>query len=383
MAIRYGASGTGNVNADIKKPDIGALYLLEPDAAPLTQISLRLNASASGNTKYEWFEKGPRPRFDAVNTTTGTGAAIIVDNPSYFAEHDIWRVTRTGENMRVQSVNTASSTVTFVRGVGGSAVAVADNDELLRIGVAKEEGSTSKVASAEDATKLFNYVQIFEQTVQMTGTMSASATWTPNKWREDVEYQGVEFKKDCEYSYLLGKPSEVTTGEHPRHTTGGALNYITTNVTDAGGALTEAEWWGIFGNAFRYGSKTKVAFASRLAVDVLNSYPRGRLDLVQSDNDETYGLNVMRYRHPHGELAVVTHNLLEGAVYGGYIVILDFANANIKRRYLSANGVSRDVQFNDNIQAPDYDGRKAQWLAEQGLEFGQEKKHAYVKGITG
>lgn len=380
MAIRYGATGTGNVNADIRKPDIEeALSLLEPNVAPLTQISMRLESKVSGSTQFSWFEQGPRPRFDAVDTTTGTGTAIKVDNPTYFQEHDIWRVTRTGENIRVQEVNTATSTITVVR--GASPVAVANNDELIRIGVAMEEGSRSKPARSEDPTKYSNYVQIFEEDVHATETWLRSSTYTPNDWRAKVEQAGVEFKKDQELTYFLGKPREVTTGEHPRTETGGCLNYIVTNVTDAGGALTEAEFFGMFGSAFRYGSDTKVAFASRLVVEVLNTFPRGKLDLVQADNDTTYGLKVMRYQHPHGTMSIVTHNLLEGAVLGGYLVLLDMSN--LKRRYMaSAEGGSGLPAFKDNIQAPDEKGRKAQWAATLGLQFGQEKTHALLKGVT-
>jgi hypothetical protein len=82
----------------------------------------------------------------------------------------------------------------------------------------------------------------------------------------------------------------------------------------------------------------------------------------------------MKFESPHGTLNVVTHNLLEGATYGGYGVVLDLSL--IKKRPLANDQGSRDTHIRQNIQAPDADTRKDEYLTEsEGLEFGQEKRH--------
>lgn len=385
MADVIGARTTGNILQDIRRVDMKETVLeLEPNAAPLTLLSSKLGTDTCHNPEFSWTEDDRMPRFDAVNGTTGTGADIVVDNADRFGEHAIWKNTRTGENMRVLSVNTVTSTVTFQRavGTGESAVAVANNDELMHIGWAQPENDNARPARSNNPTKVTNYTQIVRHTVEASRTSRRQATYTkPKDWARQVGKIGLEHKLDHEYIYLHGKPSEVTTSEGPRRTTGGAYHFVQTNVTHAGGQLTEAEFFGAFSNLFRYGSQdTKVAFASRLAVDVINGFPRGKLEAVQSDNDTTYGLKVMTYRSPHGDLRVMTHNLLEGDVFGGHILVLDMTQ--IRKRVLADEEGSDDMTLNENIQPRDQDGRMDEYLSETGLEFGLEQAHGYIDGIT-
>jgi hypothetical protein len=43
----------------------------------------------------------------------------------------------------------------------------------------------------------------------------------------------------------------------------------------------------------------------------------------------------------------------------------------------------RDTHLRDNIQAPDSDTRKSEYLTECGLGFGNEQKHARITNVTG
>lgn len=386
MATVTGARGTLNVGQAQRKVDMREeILLLEPDAAPLTVFSARARKRPAVNPQYSWIEDTLAPRFDAVNNGAGyasTATSVVVDNGAYFAEHDLVRVTRTGEVVRVTAV--ATNTLTVVRGVGSTAAALVDNDELLIIGSAQPEGDTSKPARSDNPTQVTNYTQIVRNPVEMTETMRSSDQFTtPHDWDYQRNKKGIEHKKDIEYAFLLGHPSENTSGSQPRRTTGGAYHFVTTNVTDAGGALTEAELFGALRPAFRYGSKDKVALASALAVDVLNGFPRSNIQVIQGNegSNNTYGVRVMRYVSPHGTINLVTHWLLEGSYLGGHILILDMGA--IAYRYLAGGvGGSRDTHIEENIQANDADTRKDEYKSEVGLEFGEEKRHALITGIT-
>ncbi len=384
MADVTGPRNTANVTQDIRRIEMAETILeLEPNSYPLTVLASRLGTETTGNPEFFWMEDERAARFSAVNGTTGTGADVVVDDPSYFAEHAMWKNTRTGENMRVVSVTASSSTVTFVRGVGGSAVATADEDELMHIGWAQPEGDTSRPERSTNPTKVTNYTQIIRTPFGATRTWRQSANMTrPKDWDRQANKASIEHAIDWEETFFHGKPSENTSGANPRRTTGGAFHYIQSNFTHAGGAMTEAEFFGAFSAAFRYGNQqTKTLFASRLVVDVINGYPRGKLELVQADNDATYGINVTKFRSPHGDLNVIRHNLLEGDEYGGYGVILDLSL--IKRKVLSSpDEGSADTHIRENIQPNDLDGRKDEVLTEQGLQFGQEKAHAIIDGVT-
>ena len=387
MADITGARGTANITQSIRKVDMAAEVLeLEPSSVPLTVLSSKLGTKTTHNPEFSWVEDALAARFDAIDNGAGyntSATSIVVDNGAYFEAQDLVKNTRTGEVFRVTAIST--NTLTVVRGVGnsGTGVAMNDNDELLIIGAAQPEGDTSRTARSSNPVKKTNYTQIFRTPFESTETLRHSDTFTaPTDWARQASHAGIEHAKDIEYALWLGKADENTSGSQPRRTTGGALSFITTNITDAGGTLTEAEFFGAFSGAFRYGNQgVKTAFASRLAVDVLNGFPRGKLEVVQGDHDSTFGLNVMKYVSPHGTLNVVTHNLFEGSKYGGYIAILDMGN--VKKRPLANSEGSRDTHILPDRQANDADTKKSEYLTEAGLEFALEKSHALITGITG
>ena len=376
-----GARGTGNVLADIKEIDMADSVLeLEPSAAPLTVFTKKLSKKRAINPKFDWLEDELAPRFDQINAGAGYAAgitALVVDNGAYFQAEDMVYVTRTGEVIRVVSV--ATNTLTVVRGVGSTAAALVDDDELLVIGTSAEEGASSRAAVSHEPVKVSNYCQIFRTPFEMTETLRHTANEvSPHDWTRQANKAGIEHMKDLEYSFLFGTPSEVAGVSHPRRTTGGFYHFATQNETLAGGALTESEFFSGLRSVFRYGSQTKLALASRLATDVLNTYPRGKLEVQQSE--KTFGVRVMRYISPHGDLNVVTHNLLEGDEFGGHIAILDMDQ--LTYRFLAGENGSRDTKVLPNRQANDADTRKDEYLSECGLMFGHSRTHGTITGIT-
>lgn len=385
MAAITGARGTGNVTGALRKVDFSSeIALLQPDAAPLTILSKRLGKEPTHNPQYQWAEDDLDPRFSAVPagaTNVATSVAVTAGQGSYFAQHDLVKVTRTGEVFRVTAV--ATDTLTVVRGVGagGTGVTINAADELLLLGSAQPEGDTSKPARSNNSTVVSNYTQIFRKPVHLTNTWVHSDQYVAtNDWDYQVKKEGIEHVKDIEETFLFGKPSEDVSGSQPRRTTGGAIQYITTNVTAAGGTLSEASFFAALRPAFRYGSNQKTMFASGLVVDVLNGYARSKVQIPEVGRD-TYGLNVVKYQSPHGTLNVVRHWLLEGSTYAGYAFILDMST--VKYRYLANSKGSRDTHFIDNIQAPDEDSRKGEYLTECGFQLMQQSQSALITGVTG
>ena len=380
-----GARGTLNVPQGIRRDQVRPeVYELDADYAPLTALINRARKDPVNGPEFRWYEGDREDRFDAVNGTTGTGADIVVDTPALFAEHSTWKNTRTGEVLRVQSVNAGMSTVTFVRGVGASAVAVADNDELMHIGWAQPEGDTSRPARSKNVTSQTNYTQIIRTPIEATRTWMQTATFTrPSDWSRESRNAMREHMIDWENTFWLGKPSENTSGSQPRRTTGGFDHFVTTNITAMGGTMTETEFWGVFSAAFRHGNN-KVAFVSRLVTEVLNTFPRGKLEVVQADNDTTYGVSVNNFRSPFGTLKVVTHNgdAFSGSTYGGYGRIVDMEKV-MKRPLVDSEYGSADTHVVEHIEENDRDGRKDEILTECGFEIANDTAHALFTGVTG
>lgn len=384
MAEVLGARLTDNVHQSIRKIDmVPTIKELEPSATPLTVLTTKMPSAPTVNPEFKWVEDDLEPRFDAINNGAGYAAgatSVVVDNGAYFAPDELWKITRTAEVVRVTAV--ATNTLTVVRGIGSTAAAIVDNDELMKIGSSSAENALSREARSSNPTVVTNYTQITRDSIEASETWRGSENFTtPGDWDRQVAKTMIEHKLKLEQTYIHGTPSEDLTGA-PLRTSGGAYHFVQTNRTDMGGAMTEAEFFTAIGDAFRYGNKqAKLGFASRLAVNVANGFPRARLEVVQGDNDNTYGLSIMKYRSPHGTLSLVTHDLLEGAVYGGHILILDMSQLR-KRPMRSYGGGTRDTHINERIETPGQDGRKDEVLTEVGLEFGVEKSHALLTGIT-
>lgn len=375
-----GARGTGNVSAGLLKPDIDSMaHELEPNSYPFTVITRTIQHEPTHNADFSWFEDTLEPRSDTSNgAVSGTSnTSIPVHNGSYFAQHDHWRNMRTGEVIRVASVS--SNTVTAVRGIGnsGTGVAILDADEWLKVGAAQEEGDTARPARSGNPSQVTNYAQITRNSVSETETMRNTDTYLANDWDRVKGKKFIEHQKDIEASVLFGKPNKDTTGTHPRRTTGGALYYITTNVTAAGGTLSESAFYTWARSAFRYGSKTKLLLASRLLVDVLNGYARGKVQ-VPDQGINSYGVRIFKLISPHGDINMVVHDMLsDSTTLNGYGILLDVAN--LKFRPLQ----NRDTNWYPDRQQPDADLQLGEWITEAGVQFANEKTDALLTGVTG
>jgi hypothetical protein len=381
VAIYTGASTTTNVLSDVLAIDLGdRIKLLEPDINPLAIFSKRARKLKTVATKFSWLEEASKPRFDQVNGAVASTSAtsIVVDNGTYYQQWDQILITRTGEQMRVDAV--AGNTLTVTRGIGSTAAALNDNDEIYIIGSAQPENDTSKPARSDVPSKVTNYTQIFRTPFEASDSLRASGFQaSPAEWPRQVRNKGIEHAKDIELSFLFGRKSLTTPGATEDRTTGGVLSFITSNQTDAGGDLSEAEFNAAMAQQGRYsGTKGKLALASATGVSALNKFPASK---QQTRNDETtYGMNVTQYTSPFGSLNLVYHRLLEGTKYGGYIIIVDMDE--VAYRWLGNDEMSRDTHVRQNIQPRDQDGRKDEFLSEVGLELGQQRMHAVITGIT-
>lgn len=386
VAAFTGNRNTLNVNQTLRKPDIAdAILLLQPDASPLTVLSKRLNKKATHNPLFQWAEDDLDPRFTNITgaiTNSATALPVTAGTGVNFQQYDLVKVPSTGEVMRVTSVSPVD-TVNVVRNVGpgGNGVATGGAVELLLLGSAMPEGATSKPARSNNAVMALNYTQIFRKPVESTETWIHSDQFTTqNDWDYQLAKQGIEHLKDIEESFLQGKAMEDTSANPPTRMTAGVIPFISTNVTAAGGVMTEASFFAALRPIFRYGSGTKTGFAAGLVVDVLNTYARSKVQIPDANRD-TYGLQVVKYQSPHGTLNLVRHWLLEGVTYGGYLVVVDMSN--VQYRYLANEKGSRDTHVRENIQPPDADTQKNEYLTECGLQFGLAATHGMITGITG
>ncbi len=387
MPTTYGQITTGNIAGVQRRIDLtGKILRLEPDASPLTCITrlMKNNKMATNNVQFQWVEQERLTRFDSIPlATTNVQTSIAVTTGALFGVGTLIKVPRTGEVMEVTAVT--GNNLTVVRGIGTSAAATNAAEPLYILGRAAEEGGISLQPIANDPTSLTNNTQIFKRSVEISGSAGSEANITqPHDWAFQHETEAMEHLLDMETSFMFGKPGTATSvNGKPVRYTGGVLHFASQNGVNAGGVLTEAGFETFLRGAFRYGSDKKTLFASPLLVSVLNSFSQTKLNTRVGE--DTYGVAITQWVSPHGTINIVKHNLLEGATWGGYGVLLDMGRNNVSYRYLDGGGPlgSRDTKLLRNRQANDRDGQLDEWITEAGLQFGQSKTHAVLTGVTG
>lgn len=123
---------------------------------------------ATGNPQFKWFEDfygGRYARVSATYNSTDDAVTISVtgagSSSAYiFTVGDVIRNSRTGENMLVATIGSAT-TITAKRAFGTTAAAAgASGDGLFIVGNASEENAGARNVNATESTPQTNYTQI-------------------------------------------------------------------------------------------------------------------------------------------------------------------------------------------------------------------------------
>ena len=399
-----GSRDTLAIEQSQRIPDVDdKLFLLEPGESPLTAFLTQIGKINDGGGKFKGMALQKRvvynPEFTEyedqysgvwaqINNGAGysSGAtALVVDNPSaaIFSKFDLIKNTRTGEIMRVTAVVYSPQPLTVTRGAGATAAAaINDNDWLLVIGPAFEEGSKSGDSNTTKLVKVTNYTQIFKTKFGVTQTENASKLYLSANPGGDLRYlrakYGIEQAKKMERAYWFNEKKEVTGPDgKPLRLTGGILEAIIAagNVQDeAASALTETEFRTFLQNyAFKYGSSEKYFFCGNIVLGYLESFAASKLYIVPSD--KTYGVEVRKYQSSFGTLNIIRHPMFENQ-YAGIGVVLDLSTI----KHCTLNG--RDTLLETNIQDNDADEEVDQYKTEAGLQRVNFEKNALLKGVV-
>lgn len=355
---------------------------LEPNASPLITLTKKMKRRrVVTNPEFSWMEQDPGNRWDAINNAVGydnDATVWAVDNAGYFRVGDIVQVPSTTEVVLVTNVDNTENTITVIRGWGGSTTApLVDDDPLVILGNANEEGAKLREIKTTEPVKKTNYTQILRTPVGVTNTLAATSTYGPKAMAYYRHLDGINHAIDMERTMWLGKKGKDIHNGKPRRTTGGILEFLTENVLDVSaisGGLTEQAFTEWLEDVFRYGSSEKILFACGRLCTIIDLWAQNKLKTVPGER--TYGVKIKEYVSSHGTLFIVKHKLFEGAVYGGMGVILDMNNV----AYCPLKG--RDTKLLTGRQDPDEDAVKDEYITELGVEVRLPKTHAIIKGVA-
>lgn len=348
---------------------------LEPDATPLTVLTQRLKTRKATQPKVEWMELDPMPRFDVLSASAASNAtALAVTNGNYFRVGDVIRL-QAGDAAEVTA--TAAGAVTATRGIGSvTAASAANADEVFIVSNVNAEGACLRQIKTPKVANKFAYTQIARHPVGVTGTENASNNYTGNERNRLQALAAVEHQRAWEQTAFAGASREdLTTAGAPKRFAPGAVEIITTNVTNVAGTLTESAWLTFLRTGFRYGSGRKILFASPLVVNAIEGFARANIK-VNDGPASTYGIKMKDYVSGQGDVGIVMERWFQdSAVYRGNAFLLDLDNVFWCPL--------RPTKLRENVQPPDCDRIEDEYLTEGTFIFAQERTHARLTGVTG
>lgn len=376
--IYEAAKGAGNITAGQIVIDMSnEISLLQPRLYPLSTIIKRMNTTATNNYRFDWLDDKLMARWvTAAATLIGAGTVVLgVGEGALVSAGDLLKVIATSEVMKVVSV--AGDTVTVTRGYGTTAAAaITVGSKVVNMGNAMAQGTGASAEKYTNTAPFFNYTQIFKTTYSITNTLDAMKLYGGKELARIRKKKGIEHAESLEYSLLLGEKKLDVSGTQPLTTTGGVLQFLagtaptvtldTTSVTDL--ALQKKALDDFVESVMTYGSGKKLWLCSPKILNFINRIAADKVQIIQSDNDKTFGLDITQWRTPHGTLNITQHPLLTQGL-SGYSLVLD--TEELAYRPL----VGRDTQLKTNVQLPDEDGVREMYITEAGLELRQPLKH--------
>lgn len=377
------STGNINTNVDLMVRDVDEkVFHLEPSATPLTRLltMVKSNIRTVHNPKFEVLRQEVLPRRLVLGASYTTGTTLTFVSTDGLTAGSVIKNVTTNEVMLVTSVVSATSAVVD-RAVGTTAQAnsTGSDDSFIRLGTAYGEGTASPDPNNRPLDTDYNYTQIFKKTWSVSNTLKASRTYGGDQLKMLRGDAGIEFALDIEHDFLFGERGiSGSSTANPKRFTRGLIPTLSTNLYNAAGSLSESNFNTLFlENVFRYGNKQKkIILASARLCSVFDYWGRSKLQ-IDDQMSTKLGVKVMTYLSSHGDLKIIKHHLLEGSVYSGYGVVID-------PEYLRMAVLEgRNTKMMTNIQAPDLDGTKEQYICEAGLDVMQEKVHGLIYGITG
>ncbi len=360
---------------------------ISADVAPLQVLIKKLgNVKTWGRADYTHMEDDMLPTVVTTSTSylsTDTTITVTSTHAARLTVGTILKSLRTTELLRVTGVNTGTDAITVTRGAAATTAAALNSAEELQIlGFSDTEGNTSPESVTSEPTIKTNYMQCMRTAVEMSGRDLNSENYGEDEWARAWKLAAEAHALKYEKSYLFNNGVQSTNPT----ITGGVEYFVTTNVTNVAGALTEPVLIDSFMRPlFRrnYSQSSVFVMAGELFCRALDGF--GRDQIRYDPADTVAGIAIGRYRSSFGEIKIIRHGLMtDGSAvtpantgWQGYAMGLNMSRVG-ERIYKGRGNMKRE-----NIQTPDKDGKKSEILSDKGFWIASELQHCIFKGITG
>jgi hypothetical protein len=298
--------------------------------------------------------------------------------------------TYTNEMLMVDNI-ISDTQMTVRRAQGGSTAASISNAAgLTLVGSAYSEGTSAPRAVSRNPVKFQNYIQIFKDTYELTGTAAETFARTGNAWSNDKKRKMFDHARSIEMSFLFNAAPIELVGDNgkPLRFMGGFRSFIpaanTTIFTTGAGATTAANFVDALTPAFLFdmgGGDTRIGFCGNKARIELGKVIQATTGIkIELGNPvKLFGIDFQEFILPMGRLLLKSHPLLsQHPLYQKSLYVLDFSAI----KYTTMKG-RPDAKIKDDVQLPDEDVRRGYIQTDCSLLLdGGGLSCAYLGGIT-
>ncbi|MEV5028508.1 SU10 major capsid protein [Paenibacillus sp. LPE1-1-1.1] len=362
MAKIYNASLIGK-----RESVVDEILLLNPHQTPLLNV---LGFSDPINSvEHIWYED----EMFADETTT-TASALIGATDIVVADVTPFRVgsvIKIGEELLyVSAINTGTKTLTVTRGYASTtAAAVASGAKVEFLFVEGAEGADARAARYKARVRKSNLTQIFDDSIEVSGTAQAIAQYgIDNLYEYEKQKKQLELALQLEKALINGVSYENGQVRQMK----GIRQFITTNVTNVGGALTigaiNTLAQSVYdAGGFATGGVYKIMVAAKQKI-ALSATDANKIQLTRGENARGQVVDL-----------IVTD-------FGQFEIVLNQNLASDELLMVDSNRMKvRPLQTRDFGHT--YLGVKGDYttgmiVGEYTLELLQEKAHGRLKGLS-
>jgi hypothetical protein len=385
-----GLRGTGDWGTDERPKNFreGILRFSPDGDAPLFAMSAKAGKKSVNDPEFAWWAESNNLFRLQVNGALGSGdTTITVDSAdptastmtalygtaTHLKGGDLLLVEKTDQatfDNEIVMVDTVLSDTQFtvLRGQGGtSAASISDDVYLTLIGSAYAEGTAAPRATSKNPVKFSNYIQIFKDSYEITGTADNTEARTGSAWSNDKKRKSFKHSADIEWSILFGRKSEQT-GENgkPLRFMGGLREQIPQatpanggRTTVFGSAVSAATFADAVSPVFDFdfgGGDTRMGYCGNHVRTELGKVIQAttgiRMEL--GSTIKVYGQSFQEFIMPQGRLLLKSHPLLSRHPrFMKSMFVVDWSVT----KYTTMKG-RPDGKYHDDVQNKDEDVRR-------------------------
>ena len=318
--------------------------------APLFALTSMLKEETAINFEHGFFTKSMVfPEMVSAGGATDSAGILTVDSTANVIPGAIFQVMDAGANYEQIIINSVLSDtqVSVQRGVGTTAAAIADNDVLIQVGNAQEEGSTRPQALQIPPVRITNLTQIFRNSWAVTRTAEALAVVAGDA-------PAAENKMDCatqhstaiEQSLIFGKKYSGVRNGQPFRRMDGFISIVanaayypayapTPNIHTAGSTTNWTQLETFLETTLNQatdplGGTERLILCGKTAHKVINNIGRLNNQYTLGNGVSQFGQNFSQFVTSRGVFNVMEHPLLNiNATLAKMALVIDMSTFGV------------------------------------------------------